>query len=159
MPQFEVFTKRMTRPGGQPTVTIQKRGVMSFNKAAHEAMGSPDYIELLYDATEKIIGFRPCDGGTKHAYQLRNANAERTSTFMISGTAFVNYYEIDTSVSRRWDAQVIDGLLCVDLKDEFTEIHGNRAPRPDGDAAPDAEASEEADDVPPPVTGPWEASG
>lgn len=128
MPQFELFTKRMTRPGGTPTVTIQKRGVMSFNKAAHQALGDAEAVELLYDPTEKIIGFRPADDpNAKHSYRLRSVAGKARSTFMISGTAFANYYEIDTSESRRWDAYVDDGILCVDLKGEFTAISGNRS--------------------------------
>ncbi|MFC3297821.1 hypothetical protein ACFOD2_16695 [Clavibacter michiganensis subsp. insidiosus] len=40
-------------------MTIQKRGLMSINRAAYEAIGKPEGVELLWDPERKLIGFRP----------------------------------------------------------------------------------------------------
>ncbi|NKT46166.1 hypothetical protein GS908_01205 [Rhodococcus hoagii] len=38
---FEVFDKRMSPLAKAPSVTIQKRGIFSINKAAHALIGEP----------------------------------------------------------------------------------------------------------------------
>jgi hypothetical protein len=123
---WQTFTKRMAPAVKEPYVTIQKRGVMSFNSAARAALGDPEAIEMLYDPDESLIGFRPVAPETHHAYPIRPSNRSE-KTFMVSGLAFTKYYDIDTSVSRRYVAEMRDGVLCVDLKKEGHVVTSNRA--------------------------------
>jgi len=110
-----------------PYVTIQRRGTMGFNAAAHAALGSPEAIEFLFDPQERVIGVRAVDPSAQHAYAIRPNNGDATArTFLVSGTAFVRYYGIDTTVSRRWPAKMQDGILCIDLKEPGTEVTSNR---------------------------------
>jgi hypothetical protein len=125
MPNFEVFKKRMTPLVKQPYVTLQRRGTMSFNKAAYQALGSPEAVELLYDKSEGIMGLRPVSATEQHAYPLRASNNE--TTYMLSATAFTKYYEIKTDVSRRFAARMEDGILCIDLDGPALEVTGNRS--------------------------------
>jgi hypothetical protein len=125
MPHFEVFRKRMVPLVKTPYVTIQKRGTMSFNKAAHAALGAPKAVELLFDPDERIVGVRGVDPSEPHAYAVRD-QAHRETTFVISGTAFTGYYGIPTEISRRWSAYMDDGVLCIDLKQPGTEVTSNR---------------------------------
>lgn len=127
MPEFEVFRKRMAPLVKTPYVTIQRRGVISLNAAAYQALGSPSAVELLYDPNEKIVGLRPTGANSEHAYPVRSTASKRESTFMVSGTAFTKYYGIDTATSVRRRAYVDGGILCLDLKDPGTQIVGNRS--------------------------------
>lgn len=125
MPNFETFKKRMVPLKKAPYVTIQKRGTMSFNAAAHAALGQPEAVELLYDPSEKIIGVRKVDPAVEHAYPLRSpSQAERS--FILSGTAFMRYYELDAEVSTRRSAYMDGDVLCIDLKDAGTVVTSNR---------------------------------
>jgi hypothetical protein len=131
---FEVFKKRMVPLTGAPYATIQKRGTVSLNKAAHHLLGSPEAIELLYDAESRVIGFRTVETSVEHAYTVRSMGGASRSdtaatTYMISGTAFFNYYEIDTSEARRYPVELVDGILCLDLKREGTVVTSNRLGR------------------------------
>jgi len=45
---------------------------------------------------------------------------------VVAGTAFTQYYKIDTSVARRWIPTVEDGILCIDLKYGGVEVTSNR---------------------------------
>jgi hypothetical protein len=128
MPDFETFTKRMIPLTKAPYITIQKRGTISFNKAAHAAMGEPSAIELLYDADAKIIGFRPVEPTVEHAYPIRAIGGNTDGTFMVSGTAFTKYYGIPTVVATRRKAEMVDGVLCIDLNDAGTQVTGPRDP-------------------------------
>lgn len=125
MANFETFTKRLVPLGKRPFVTIQKRGTISLNKAAHVALGTPETVELLYDSENQIIGLRPVDPTAEHAYPVRGVGDEPTS-FLVAGTAFSKHYGIETSASRRWPADVIDGVLTIDLKLEGTVVTSNR---------------------------------
>lgn len=130
MPNFETFTKRMVPLVKQPYVTIQRRGTISLNASAHDQLGAPDAVELLYDKEEQIVGFRAVPKEAEHAYGLRAAG----KTYIVSGTAFTKYYKIDTSVSKRWPAHMDGDVLCVDLKAEGTEVTSNRTAAEDSSA-------------------------
>ncbi|MEU9834789.1 hypothetical protein AB0D67_24935 [Streptosporangium sp. NPDC048047] len=127
MPNFETFTKRMAPLVKQPFVTVQKRGIISMNAAAHALLGEPEALELLYDPKERIVGFRAVSRESEHAYPLRAQNGKSVGPYIVSGTAFVKYYNIDVAVSRRWVAYLDDGILCIDLKDAGTEVTSNRS--------------------------------
>ncbi|MEV7970047.1 hypothetical protein AB0O34_29290 [Sphaerisporangium sp. NPDC088356] len=127
MPNFETFTKRLVPLVRQPFVTIQKRGTMSMNAAAFAELGEPEAVELLYDPAERIIGFRPVEKESEHAYPLRPQAGKSVGPYIVSGTAFTKYYNIDTSVSRRWTSYIDDGILCIDLKQSGTVVTSNRS--------------------------------
>ncbi len=110
---FETFT-RQRKSDRQPYVTMQKKGVISLNKAAFDALGQPDSVELLYDAESRLVGLRKVDSSIEHAYQVR-APVENHATWLVSGAAFVSYYEIDNSESIRRPARLEEDLLIVDL--------------------------------------------
>jgi hypothetical protein len=135
---FEVFDKRNAPLAKSPSVTIQKRGIFSINKTAHKMIDEAETVELLFDKENQIIGLRPTNM-SPNAYAIRPQTARATGQAILSATAFTQYYEIDTSVSRRWEPSVEDGILCIHLKGPSTEVHGNRtkkqADEPKGDDA------------------------
>jgi hypothetical protein len=133
---FEVFDKRMAPLAKAPSVTIQKRGIFSINKAAHKLVGEPETVELLFDKDAEIIAMRPSN--ESHAYAIRPQSARDTGQVILSATAFTQYFDIDTVVSRRFKPYVEDGMLCIDLKGASVEVVGNRSKR-DGDEEPDGE--------------------
>ena len=127
---FETFSRRHMRPGGEPFLTIQRKGVFSLNRAAFEALGSPDAVELLYDSEARLIGLRKVDGGLEHAYAVRRLGRGGTeSTFLVSGTAFTNYYGIETPASIRRSGRMEGDMMVIDLNDPGTEVKSNRRSR------------------------------
>jgi hypothetical protein len=122
---FETFT-RQRRHGRQPFVTIQKKGVISLNRAAFEALNNPEFVELLYDPGARLVALRKVDSSVEHSYQVR-APVENHATWLISGAAFVGYYEIDTSVSVRRAARTDGDLLIIDLNDAGVDPRGEPA--------------------------------
>ncbi|MHC5560829.1 hypothetical protein [Kocuria sp. U4B] len=142
---FEVFDKRMTPLAKAPSVTIQKRGVISLNRAAHDLVDNAETVELLYDRDRQIMALRAADDSSPHAYAVRNGSRRGPGQAIVSATAFTQHYGIDTTATRRWKPFVEDGMLCVDLTEEGTVITGNRTKT----TAPiqDAEAAEAAEDI------------
>lgn len=129
VPNFQTFRKRMVPLAKAPYVTIQRRGTMSFNAAAHAALGQPEAIELLYDPDERIIGVRGVDPTVEHAYPLRTMPGKHESGFIVSGTAFTKFYGISTEISKRYRAELDGDILCIDLKQPGTEVTSNRKGR------------------------------
>jgi hypothetical protein len=145
VPEFELFTKRMVPLTKAPAVTIGKRGTFSLNRAAQAAIGSPETVELLFAKDERIIGIRPVDSEVSHGYRLRPNSAKEDGQHVVTGTSFCRYYDIDTTVSRRWDVTVEDGMLYIDLKSDAVEVTSNR----NGRSREKAEAGEASRSEPP----------
>ena len=136
--EFETFTRRMIPLVKKPFVTIQKRGTMSFNKAAHVALGEPEAVELLYDKKNNVMGIRAVDPSVTHAYPMRAQAKKEVGPYIVSGSAFTKYYGIATGEARRFAAEVQDGILVVDLQhDEGQVVTSNRngSARMNGDGA------------------------
>ena len=135
---FEVFDKRMAPLAKAPSVTIQKRGIFSINRVAHKLIEEPETVELLFDKENKVIALRPSK--EPHAYSIRPQPSRDTGQVILSATAFTQYYDIDTSVSRRYKPYEQDGMLCIDLTGPSAEVRGNRAKRvePADSEEPDA---------------------
>ena len=72
-------------------------------------------MELLYDADARLVALRKVDSSVDHGYQVR-APVRGHATWVISGAAFVSYYEIDASTSVRSTAHIDGDLLVVNLK-------------------------------------------
>ncbi len=124
---FEVFDKRSATASKNPLVTIQKGGYFSLNRAAYQAMGEPEAVELLFDREEQLIGFRPADPTSPRAFPVRSQGKHSPSTLMITGRAFTKYYDIDASTARRYGVEMRDGVLVLDLKSESVDVTGPRA--------------------------------
>lgn len=129
---FEVFDKRRAPLSNTPSVAIQKRGLISINRAAYKLLHEPPMIELLFDRDEQVVGLRGASQDSIHGYAVRVPERE-SAPVAISGTAFTNYYGIDTEVSRQWTPELRDGILCIDLRGASTEIIGNRAKKDQDD--------------------------
>ncbi len=114
MPNFETFTRRSTPVAATPLVTIQKRGTISLNRTAHELLGSPEAVELLFDKGEQVIGIRAVDPSIRHAYPLRKQPS--SYSYLVAGQAFAKYYNIPIGETRRYEAEMIGDVLAIDLK-------------------------------------------
>lgn len=126
---FERFDKRAPTTSKEPFVSLQKRGPLSLNRAAFALLGEPSAVELLYDKAAQVIGLRAVSPKEPYAYPVRpQGRAGRDpSNWLIAGDKFANHYGIDTSVTRRFPAEMrSDDILAIDLR-RGVEVIGNRA--------------------------------
>lgn len=121
---FEVFDKRQAPMKGAPSVTVQKRGIVSINGPAHKIINAERIVELLFDPGRRVMAIRPAEPSAR-TYELREPS--KSGQTLVSATAFMDAYGIDTSVSRRYEPFEEDGMLCIDFNGEFTEVRGNRS--------------------------------
>jgi hypothetical protein len=144
---FEVFEKSMTPLAKAPSATIQKRGVISVNKAAHDLIGNAETVELLHDRDRNVVALRAADDSSPHAYAVRNGSKNGPGQAIVSATAFTQHYGIDTTATRRWKPFTEDGMLCVDLTEEGAVITGNRARTLDSAPATETAEATETDEA------------
>lgn len=124
---FEVFKKSSAPVSTVPSVTIQKRGLISLNRAAYELIGSPEAVELLWDFDRRVIGLRATDLANPDAYPARPQSAQSNrGPILVAGSLFTRYIGLDTTEAKRWVPQVEDGILTLDLKVEGQPVSSNR---------------------------------
>jgi hypothetical protein len=112
--QFEVFTGRF-KPASSKTmrVTLNKRGVFSLNSATYAALGQPKFVELLYDRASKVIGLRPTEETTKHAYPVRSQR--NAKSYLVGAMAFYQAYDLDVGEGLlAFDPALEDGVLILE---------------------------------------------
>ena len=112
--EFETFTRRAAPVVREPVVALQRRGVLSLNRAAYELLGEPAAVERLFDRAGPRIGIRSVAGDTPHAYRVRKQPG--SATYLIGAKAFLQFYGIPHDQARRWGAALLDGVLVADLE-------------------------------------------
>lgn len=127
MPHFETFKKSLVPLSHHPHLTVQKRGTITINQAAYVALGSPEAVELLYDRDEHILGLRTVAPDVPHASFVRLSSTKSANgPYVISAMAFIKFYGIDNTESRRWPATMDHKILCVQLTSQSQTVSKER---------------------------------
>ncbi len=125
---FEVFTRRSTPIVKDHYVAIHKRGTISLNRSAVEALGQPDAIQLLFNREKRIMAFRPVEPTIEGAYPLRRQ--QQSNSWLVAGQAFLKFYDIDHSITRRYTGELRDNMLRIDFSQGGTEVTSSRNEEP-----------------------------
>ena len=124
---FKVFEKGSAPIQTVPSITIQKRGLISINRAAHDLMNRTDAVELLWDEERNVIGLNPTDAQNVNAYPVRpQVVASNKGPLLIAGSLFTKFIGLDTTEARRWIPMLEDGVLCIDLNTPGGRVSSNR---------------------------------
>jgi hypothetical protein len=115
-PNFEVFVNRRNRPTMELAASLHASGTLGITRGAFEALGSPEAVELLYDAEQHIIGLRPADPSLPHVYRLRHPPG--SASYYLSIAALARQYRIDVTRRLHLAAQMIGDTLAIDLKQQ-----------------------------------------
>lgn len=127
---FEVFAKSSAPLSKVPTVTLQRRGTISINRAAFNLMKEPDAVELLWDGDRRLVGFRAAPVDAPNAYPVRAQNQKTDAgPFLIAGTAFTKYYDIDTSQAVRYVPKADGDIVFIELDGPSQHVTSNREGR------------------------------
>lgn len=124
---FEVYQKGSAPVPTTPSVTIQKRGLISINRAAFESLGKPEAVELLWDGERRMIALRPTDLSNQNAYPVRAQATSERGPWLVAGTLFTQYIGLDTKDAHRWTPEIEDGLLLIDVSKPGARVSSPRA--------------------------------
>jgi hypothetical protein len=134
---FKVFEKGSAPIQTVPSVTIQKRGLISMNRAAHALLHEAEAVELMWDADRKVIGLNPTDPGNVNAYPVRPQVADSTKgPLLIAGNLFTKFIGLDTTEAHRWTPTVEEGVLCIDTSTPGGRVNSNRKKASDSNEGP-----------------------
>ncbi|MDQ1249618.1 MAG: hypothetical protein QG597_3993 [Actinomycetota bacterium] len=125
---FKVFEKGSAPIPSVPSVTIQKRGLMSINRAAYEMLGAPAGVELLWDSERRVIGLRAASIDSPNAYPARPQSPNSAKgPMLIAGSLFTRFVGLDTTDAYRWVPFMEEDVLCIDLNKPGQKVLSNRA--------------------------------
>ncbi len=117
-----------------PFVTLQRKGLISLNRAAFQALGSPKAVTLLYHPERRVVALRPANPTSPRAYPVRLQNSG--GTYLVAGAAFAQAHRIPTDVARRYSVTMVGDALTFDLTEDAPVVTGPRAKdRRDGEPA------------------------
>lgn len=122
--EFESFDRRQIPAQSHPMATLQRKGLLSLNRAAVVALGEPEALELLYDPKARAIGLRPIAISEHKAYPIRQQLGARS--YMVSAAKLCSYYGIDTSTALRYAPTMVDGMLVIELDKSLGDATGPR---------------------------------
>lgn len=97
----------------RPLISLQLRGSFQINRAAHELMGSPSKVHLLFNRNKRLIGFKEAKEGEPATYNVRKAL--NSSTYVVSAQAFTNHYDLKVTETRRYEAKKDGDIVAIDL--------------------------------------------
>jgi hypothetical protein len=119
MPQFEKFHRYKVTADPVPTVAFHKRGLFALNELAYDALKRPEAIELFYDASEMVIGFKGATRDSPDAYAVRHHTKH---SYQVEGRGFVRFYEIpEEAGGKRYRAEMVGDILAIDLKQQLED--------------------------------------
>lgn len=107
---------------GTPIVSVANYG-LTFSRSAVLKMGTPEYVMLGFDKTNKIIAIKVCDDTER--MKISFASKERNGNVRISNKDFVRYIASNIDDASTFDKNAIrytglwdeeNKLMIVDLK-------------------------------------------
>lgn len=107
--------------------TLNRRGIITINRAAFRTMGQPQAVELLFDQVNSLIGLRPASPSAPNAIKV-SQRKDAGGSYRITAKNFCNYYQISTTTAMIFNniQRQDDGTLILPLK-EATELRRRRS--------------------------------
>ncbi len=96
-------------------VSIDKKGSILIGAKAVEKLGSPEYVEFLYDSSSMIVGLKPAKKSDDYAYPVRKRVNERCR--LVRASKVLRTIGIHFDHTRIFIGATIDenGVLVLDL--------------------------------------------
>ena len=115
--RWELYEEGETKPFTRRVhISINRKGVIFVNGTAHEMLGRPEAVVLLFDRKEKIIGLNPAPASVKGAFRLKDHSKGRHR--VINAAPFCRKFGIviDRTSAFIQPGLDNDGILQLDLK-------------------------------------------
>ena len=97
-------------------MTMNSKGTIVLNRAAHERAGGPEAFQLLYDAANNTIGLKPTPPAIKNAYPSSKSGrhgGRKIAAFRLIAECGLH---IDDTIEFT-DAEIdLDGILILNLR-------------------------------------------
>lgn len=112
-PAFEVYTQVGPVKESGPALTLRLDGSVTINAAAYEALGRPNFVELLYARQERTLGLRACGPTVAHARIVRH-DKDNKRTF-VSARGLLKFYAVAGALAAPASTRQYGDVLAVQL--------------------------------------------
>jgi hypothetical protein len=68
---WEEYHSEISKNSVRPRVTITRHPRIHLNRAAHDLLGSPELLLLLYDEERRAIGLRPVTDAKQYGFRVK----------------------------------------------------------------------------------------
>ena len=98
------------------SVSIDRRGTISFNTFTHKSLGSPEAVTLMFEEEDSVIGITAGNPRDPEAFAVKRSTGR--STCVVRAAPFCRDMGIKLARTEGFDRPEIDedGILCLDLK-------------------------------------------
>lgn len=129
MKQWELFEKI---PAGRTArvmrVSLNQRGIFSFNQKALDALDEPEAVELYFDKINKLIGVKPSKLDSKYSYPVKQQGTAKS--WVVRASAFLTYYNIKITGTMMFPSPTMeDGMLVLDMTTATPSGRQKEAPK------------------------------
>src|SRR5687768_14216719 len=113
---WEEFDEGPDQPG-ELRVTLSRKGEIMIGARAVARLGEPDWVVLMFDRANSLIGMRPSHRHEKNAYPTVHKMNGRHR--IVRANKFCRHYGIKFERTRAFVSAKIgeDGVLVLDLKE------------------------------------------
>lgn len=103
--------------GSEPRVTLSRRAVLTMNKAAYEALGSPAAVRLRYEEDRRVIGLVPEDSRRTNAFPVKQCSGKTVNSRRVYLHPFCRHWGIDIRRTVLFNEIDIDreGMMRLEL--------------------------------------------
>lgn len=107
-------------------VSMSPYGTINVSRKAHEALGRPRHVVLLWESDSAAIGLRPVPPETLNAFRLYDSG--RSGAHRLHALRFITKHNIKLDRTVRFtNAHIESGILVLELN---KIVHSPRAVRP-----------------------------
>lgn len=110
----------------QPTVSIQKSGAVTWNQSAHEALGQPEMVEILFDPERGLLGLRPTEAADG-SFRVRRLGPQ--NTWITSARGALRRVGLLPESAFRQVARMEGGVLVIDVSELLERTKGQTGGR------------------------------
>lgn len=113
---WEEFAEGPEQPGDL-RVTLDRKGSIMIGARAMARLGEPDWVVLMFDRMNSLIGVRPANKHEKNAYPTVHKMNGRHR--LVRANRFCRHYGIQFERTRAFMSAKIEesGVLVLDLKE------------------------------------------
>lgn len=112
---WKKLPRRSSIRSNKPAIGIQKNGRISWNLGTQQALGSPEYVELLYDPQKKKLGLRKVESEDLDTFPVRQAGKQRT--WGISALGALRSIGIEVDKAYRVFAEIEGDIAAISVEE------------------------------------------
>ena len=100
-------------------VTLNTRGNFFMNRRAHEALGRPERVVMMYDRRRSVIGIAAANHGQTGAFTLKRKETKGHGSRVLYASNFCRTYAISPDETLQFTGAEVDkaGVLVLDLNE------------------------------------------